>query len=216
MNGKRPGWFLDWTGECVAIVGAGPSVKQADVDRLHDRIHVVAINTSYKLCKWADVLYSCDNEWWKLNKGATDFPGLKITQNDQAVKDYPDIKKVDIRRSHNAVVNDFLMDKPGEIGGGGNSGFQMVNPSVQFGGTAIMLIGFDLCGDNNQPHWHGRHPSPMNNPIETNFRTWRETLEKAKPKLDALGIDVVNCSPISTLKQYPKISIDEAFRRWTL
>jgi hypothetical protein len=211
-------WFPDWDGECVAIVAAGPSVKQADVDKLRDRIHVVAINESYKLCKWADMLYACDDKWWNLHRGAKDFRGLRVTQNDEAVRNYPELKKVKIRRSgpKDQIIHDFLMDEPGEIGGGGHSGFQAMNLVAQFGATAIMLLGFDMCYLNGQVHWHGRHPPPVENPIEENFRRWIAKTDKAKESLDALGIDVVNCSPISLLTKYPKISVDDALKRWGL
>src|SRR5215467_2175986 len=145
MNGNRPDWFPYWAGECVAIVGAGPSVTKDDVDKLRDRIHVIAINTSYKLCPWADILYSCDVDWWKLNKEALKFSGLKITQNDEAMKLFPELKKITIRRrNQQEIVHDFLMDTTGEIGGGGNGGFQMMNLSAQFGATAMLLVGFDF------------------------------------------------------------------------
>lgn len=212
-----PDWFPDWSGECVAIVAAGPSVKQDEVNKLRDRIHVIAINESYKLCRWADALYSCDKMWWDLNKGAKDFSGLKITQCDQAVKVYPDIKKINIRRTQNNVVHEFLMDKAGEVGGGGNGGYQMLNLAVQFGATAVALLGFDCCSpDIQKPHWHGRHPSPLNNPIQTNFVTWRTHLDNAAAKLAQLNVDVVNCSPISTVSKYPRLTVDDALKRWTL
>jgi hypothetical protein len=213
---NKPEWFPDWSGECLAIVAAGPSVTPQQVDALRNRIHVAVINESYRLAKWADILYACDHLWWLQAKGAKDFSGLKITQDDVAVKHYPELKKVTVKKEKGSIVHDLLMDAAGEVGGGGHSGFQMINLSAQFGVTGILLVGFDMCGDCHKPHWHGRHPSPMTNPIESNFQTWRKNLAGAKPKLDALGIDVVNCSPISTLTTFPKISVEEALKRWTL
>jgi hypothetical protein len=212
----KPGWFPDWTDECVAIVAAGPSVKKEDVSKLKDRIHVIAINESYRLCNWADAMYSCDRDWWRLAKGAPDFPGLKITQEPQAAKEFPDLKCVTIRRYQNSIVHDMLFDTWGEIGGGGNSGFQCMNLTAQFGVTAIMLLGIDCTGDANKPHWHGRHPPPLNNPIVTNYDNWRRNIDGAAGKLKARGIDVVNCSPISTLTKYPKMTVEEGLERWKL
>jgi len=214
LNGKD--WFPDWTGECVAIVAAGPSVKQDDVNKLKDRIHVAVINESYRLAPWADVLYACDHHWWIHVKGAKNFSGIKITQDEIAIRHFPELKKVSVKKDKASIVHELLMDKAGEVGGGGHSGFQMINLSVQFGATGILLIGFDMCGDPNKPHWHGRHAPPMNNPIEVNFKNWRKYLADAKPKLEALGIDMVNCSPISTLQDYPKMTVDEALERWSL
>jgi len=215
IGGKRPDWFPDWSGECVAIVGGGPSVNQAEVDKLKDRIHVIAVNSSYRLCKWADMLYACDNEWWKHAKGAKDFPGLRVTQDDVALKFFPDLKKVKIRRK-NEICHDLLMDNYGEIGGGGNSGFQSMNLALQFGATAIALLGFDFCDFNGKIHWHGRHPYPMNNPTGTAYTGWRKHMGRAAVLLKLRNIDVVNCSPISVLDCFPKMTTEEALRRWTL
>jgi len=219
MNGNRPDWFPDWTGECVAIVGAGPSVKREDVAKLQDRIHVVAINKSYELCRWADILYSCDDGWWNLAQGAKDFSGLKITQDAGLLPSFPDIKRIQIRGAKNHhCCHDFLMEKWGEIGGGGNGGYQMLNFSAQLGATGIMLIGFDFCAHNlhMHPHWHGRHPLPLHNPVQVNFDKWRTTMENAAPTIAKLGIDVVNCSQISVLNCFPKMSVDDALKRWSL
>jgi len=213
---NKPDWFPDWQDECVAIVAAGPSINQADVDKLRDRIHVVAINESYKLCKWADILYSCDDAWWRLVNGAKDFPALKISQDKDAVARFPDIKRIKVKLVKGIIIHDLLMDEWGEVGGGGNSGFQCINLLAQSGVTAIALLGFDMCNRNGQIHWHGRHPSPMNNPIEYNYQQWRDRLHQVKPKLDVLGIDIVNCSPISTLQYYPRVSVDEMLARWGL
>jgi len=92
----------------------------------------------------------------------------------------------------------------------------MMNLAAQFGATAILLLGFDMCYLNGQVHWHGRHPPPVDNPIDSNFEKWIRTTDTAKQKLDGLGIDVVNCSMISKLTKYPKLGIDDALKRWTL
>ena len=73
-------WWQDWRDECVAIVGAGPSAKTVGVEKLKNRIHVIAINESYQLCPWADILYSCDAEWWHLREQKIkEFAGMKMT-----------------------------------------------------------------------------------------------------------------------------------------
>jgi len=221
IAGDRPKWFPMWEGECAAIVAAGNSVKRNEVDMLKDRIHVVAINTSYELCKWADMLYACDSVWWQYKDGAKDFKGLKVTQaHEKVMEQWPEIKKVTIRRDHKAPCHDFIMDKYGEIGGGGNSGFQVLNLLAQFGVTAVALLGFDMAIIGEKIHWHGRHPDSgkyiMNNPSEANFRVWRNNFIKAAPKLAALGIDVVNCSLESTLGCFPKMNVETALKRWGL
>ena len=78
-----------------------------------------------------------------------------------------------------------------------------------------MLIGFDMDGS-NQIHWHGQHPVPLRNPDNFRFVQWRKMLDDKAPQLKKAGIDVVNCSPISSLTAFPKLTIDGALERWQL
>jgi hypothetical protein len=205
-------WWQDWRGECVAIIGAGPSAKAIDVDMLRGRIHAIAINESYRLAPWADIVYSCDLAWWRLHKGLEEFAGLKLTHDLIACRTYPALKHIKIE---NVGSDDILTDQPSYVGAGGNSGFQAMNLAIQFGATGILLVGID-CNLEHGPHWHGRHPYQMNNPAPSNVKRWRAAFDSVASKLHALGIDVVNCSPISALTNYPKMTVPEALSRWQL
>jgi hypothetical protein len=217
INGKRPDWFLDWQGECAAVIGAGPSLTKADVEKLRERIHVIAVNTSYKLCPWADALYSCDANWWEQNQGAKDFPGLKIGFDYDGRLRFPDVRRIKIKGRLHHWVNEIVMDEDGQIGAGANSAYQACNIAAQFGATAILLLGLDMMDDaRKSAHWHGKHRWPLHNPIQSNFDKWIENFRNAAPTFQKLGIDVVNCTARSALQGYPQMSIEEAFKRWSL
>lgn len=196
-----------WDGECVAIVASGESAKTVGVEALRDRIHVIAINSSIDLCPWADMLYSCDMNWWRSCNGMPQFNGLKITQDLLAKTLYPDLIRIEVPANSDDIRQQF-----GTVGAGGNSGFQALNLAVQVGATGIALVGIDCVGE----HWHGRHLPPCTNPDESNFIRWRKAFDGAQPTLAAMGVDVVNCSPISTIKAYPKMTIEQMLRRWSL
>jgi hypothetical protein len=219
-QGKKFPWWQDWRGECVAIVAAGPSAKTVGVEKLKNRIHVIVINESYQLCPWADILYSCDADWWNLRrKEIAKFKGIKLTMNDpihgSKLHGIDGLNRLTIPQHCNVWVNDLLLDKPGVIGSGGHSGFQMINQCVQFGATGICLIGFDMNAGGGL-HWHGNHPSPLRNPDDARFWQWRIDTEKIAPRLKTLDIDVVNCSITSALTVFPKMTIDQTFERWGL
>jgi hypothetical protein len=59
-------------------------------------------------------------------------------------------------------------------------------------------------------HWHGKHPRGMNNPTNGNTERWRRAIDAPAAKVAALGIQVINCSPVSTLRNYPKMTLAEA------
>jgi hypothetical protein len=204
-------WWQDWRGECVAIIASGPSAKKANIAALRDRIHVVVVNDCYKLCSWAEILYSCDAPWWKVHGGAKDFGGLKITQDAAAIAIYPGLLKVEVA----AKSDDLLLDEPGKLGAGGNSGFQLFNLVVQMGAAGIALIGFDMSTRAGE-HWHGRHPQPLSNPMPSNCDRWLKAFNGSVGKLNELGVQVVNCSSESALTAFPKMNIEGALARWRL
>ncbi len=218
-NGRKkfPTWWQDWRGECVAIVGGGPTAKIAGVEKLRDRIHVVVINESYQLCPWADILYSCDAEWWKLRQEQLKkFAGIKIGFRPPGdLVHIKNVNSITIPKRGEEFLHDFFFDEPGTVGSGGHSGFQAINLMAQFGCTGIGLVGFDMNSAGGV-HWHGMHPSPLRNPDAERFREWPAIMDRMIPKLIERGIDVVNCSPVSSLKSTPKLTIDQMLERWKL
>lgn len=122
-----------------------------------------------------------------------------------AARAFPDIRLVRCdRRSEKLIV-----DRPGTVGWGGNSGFHALNLAVQFGARKIILVGFDMHLQAGH-HWHGKHPQGLNNPTDRNVGRWRRTFDAAAPQLETLGAAVVNTSPISALSNYPKMSLEDA------
>jgi hypothetical protein len=217
MKGERPAWFPDWTGQYVAVIGGGPSVKRSDVDLLQGRLRVVVINESWQLAPWADALYSCDEKWWRLRNGCPQFKGLKITQDAIAAKLFPDLKKIRLRQSTpGQYVRHLLMDEFGEVGSGQAGGFQAINWLAQLAVKGIALIGFDACEVDGKIHWHGRHGVELNNPDQSTFVGWKTWLENAAPKLAALDIDVVNCSMVSAVGCFSRYSVAATLERWQL
>ena len=177
-------WWQDWRDECVAIVGGGPSAKTSGVEKLKNRIHVIAVNESYQLCPWAEVLYSCDGAWWQLRHSKINgFAGLKLCFDAPRGDPPQKINKIVVaKHGDDKYVNDFLFSDPGVVGSGGHSGFQMINLSAQFGATGIMLVGFDMDSGSGI-HWHGQHPVPLRNPDDLRLKEWRKVLDANAPRL---------------------------------
>jgi hypothetical protein len=134
-----------------------------------------------------------------------EFQGLKLSQ-DVKVAHRPQwgVRRVEVARSHDRLLVDFF----GTIGWGGNSGFGALNLAVQFGAKRIVLVGFDMRLDKGL-HWHGAHAG-LHNPNDRNVARWRRVIDGAAPTLKALGVEVLNASPISALQAYPKVDFMEA------
>jgi hypothetical protein len=201
----KPAWFPDWTGETCVIIAGGPSAGQVNIGLARGKAKVITINTSWRLAPWADVLYSCDDAFWRTNKGVEEFPGLKISQDASAVARFPHLLKRVVCRK----VDELLTGEPGTIGWGGNSGFQAINLAVQFGAKKLILVGYDMRLDRGL-HWHGAHPKSMNNPTPRNVERWCRAVDSTAPILAQMGIPAINCSPVSMLTAFPKMSLAEA------
>jgi len=158
---------------------------------------------------WADAVYGCDEAWWLHRKGLPEFKGLKLCYRKNGLQGYPDIRRIGIPLP--GEKGDHLaLKEVGEVGSGGNSGFQAFNLAVQFGAKRILLVGFDMI-NTGQVHWYGRNSwTGANNPDENNFRRWRKAFENASRQCRDLGIEVINCSPYSALDCFPKMTLEES------
>ncbi len=153
-------------------------------------------------------MYGCDAAWWRFREGLSAFNGFKICHDGNGL-DYPGLLKVKIKRD-GREFSDELQFSTDTIGGGGNSGFQALNLVALFGGSPVFLVGFDMLG----AHWYGRNTWPgANNPIDRNFHRWMAAFGRAAPVLKDRGISVFNLSPLSALKCFPRITVDQAIER---
>ena len=67
------------TGGLVVCLATGPSLTQADVDRVRGKATVIAVNDAHRLAPWASALYSSDRYWWAHHRGVPAFTGYKVT-----------------------------------------------------------------------------------------------------------------------------------------
>lgn len=208
LNQDIPSWWPNWHGLTCVIVAGGPSAKSQDLALVRKSgAKVIVVNNAHELAPWADVLFACDLAWWRRYGPDLQFDGLRLSTDRNACE------PVAPWRAQRVMV-----DKPSDrmnfaqfnrVGWGGNSGFQALNLAVQFGCMKIVLVGFDMTTAYGL-HWHGAHPTGMNNPSEGNIARWRRALDAAADQIEHLGIDVINASVISTLTRYRKASLVEA------
>lgn len=163
--------------------------------RIKDQVYVIAINNSYQIAPWADVLYACDRIWWDWHyKNTEDFEGLRITRDPFAKDKYPALIWIrgethnnGLSKSQDSIVN-------GEIGG-----YQAINLAVNYGAKKILLVGFDMRTIGGLSHWHGDHP----NHHKTFFESHTEHFKNMIPDLEERKIEVINCTPDSAIDAFP-------------
>ena len=200
-------WFPDWSGDIVVLVASGPSAPQVRLAAARGKAKFIAVNNSWRLAPWSDVLYSCDFSWWNAYDDWHQFAGLKVSIEYRTSEKWPEIRRMECQK-----INDFVDFSPdARIGWGGNSGFGAINLAVKFGAKRLILVGYDMTLSHG-PHWHGKHKVGMHNPLPANVRRWRRAIDNAEPSLKAHGVRILNASPISGLEAYPKIGFEEALK----
>lgn len=197
---NRPEWFPDWDGEPCVIIASGPSAVDQPIDLIQGRARTIAINNSWKLAPWSDVLYGSDCNWWASGQGDS-FKGLKVSRSN-----IDGIHKVELVRKGIGWVDDIIFEPNGTIGAGGTGAFQALNLAVQFGCKRIALIGVDARLDLGE-HWHGKH-THCGNSTDRTAEFWRDSFNAAAPKLLDAGILVTNCSPVSAITAYEKMDLE--------
>jgi len=193
-----------WEGKTVAILGSGPSMSKAVAERIHAAaIPTIAINTTFRLAPWADMIYAADARWWSVYERAVqDFPGLKVT----CEADAPFHTIPDLRLLKQTGRTGFDPD-PTCVRTGGNSGYQSIHVAVHAGARRILLCGFDMRGEG---HWHGLHPDPLRNAGEEIFTRWFEWYATLFEALEPMDVEVLNCTPRSALPFWPVVDLEEA------
>lgn len=73
-----------------------------------------------------------------------------------------------------------------------------------FGATRVLLLGVDL--KNPGDHFFGKHPEGLRPSDQRRFDIFQRQFDHYQPK----GVEIINCSPNSALKAYPRMRLQDA------
>lgn len=198
-------WWPDWRGKTVVIAASGPSQRREDLELARGRAKVMAINNTWQIAPWADVLYACDNSWWQLGEpgygqhAMRDFCGLLVSGSSHT------------KRTHHLAIREVSEAVYGaNLGGGGNSAFQAVNIAALWGADRILLTGVDCMKPGE--HWHGLHTNSKSlaHSRQSTMDNWQKAFGAVAPLLAARRVEVVNCSRETALKCFPRVGLEGA------
>ena len=202
-----------WKGETFTILGCGPSLNIDDVMTCSEITRVIAINSSFRMAPFADVLYAGDGHFWDQYPDAMNFTGIRVgmAYDMHAGKYYPNIQDKDP-----AMIK--MMGCSGETGlelydrralrMGRNGGFQAINLAVHLGAKRIILLGYDMQLVDGVNHWPGAEPRGKHQPPEP-FDLFIPAFDTMVDDLAAQNIEVINCTPGSALETFPVMPIHE-------
>lgn len=204
---KPDGWPVDrfsvirpaWAGETVVCIAGGPSVADIDLEAIRGKARFIAINNSYLIAPWADLLYFADYRWWEWHRDRPEFKsfaGAKVTIQGTGSL----VPDTSTHLLHN-YGTDGLSEVPNGLHTGCNSGYQAINIAYLAGARRIILLGYDMRFRNGRSHWHLGHP--LRNP-ELHYEMYAKLFGSTRKQLDAAGIEVFNCCLDSHINAFPR------------
>lgn len=201
-----------WPDQTFVVIGGGSSLTVADCHFVRGKARLIGVKEA-SACSvdhirppapWADVLYAADTKWWKFEKGAPQFKGLKYSIEEMPgvpQRHWPD---VNILRNTGA---EGLETDPTGLRTGYNSGAQAINLAVHLGAKRIVLIGFDCWrGANGHQNWFTGHPTHIDSPYPIFLQGFAAMVDPLK---DA-GVEVINASRFTVLTAFPRVPLEEA------
>jgi hypothetical protein len=88
---------------------------------------------------------------------------------------------------------------------GGNSGHGALNIAFLAGAHRILLLGFDMTAARGH-NWHADH---ISHATEVRYGIWISRFREAATELDRRGVEVLNCSPGSSLDCFDFSDVEE-------
>lgn len=221
--------LLDWSGKTAVIIASGPGLTEAHVEHvgLQDgrvrrysgletnlgswleeplpKLKVIAINSTFKLAPWADVIYAGDLQWWKTyhKEVKKTCPGSSLWTCDHQAASHYQLNRIKGVNRPGLGLN--------VVHTGGNSGYQAINLAFLFGCRRILLLGFTMRVIDGRKHWHPDHPTPLTQVVLPD--EWRHKFVKLADDLRQHGCEVVNCDPLSALTVFPMGTIEEELKK---
>jgi len=173
------------------VIATGASVSPALMQRVR-HLPCLAVNNAWVDAPWSRALVANDAAWWRLHPQALQFAGDKWCSSKVAGVGWLPPRRLCSSAS--------------------NSGLRALDLAIHhYGATRVLLLGIDLTG----PHYHPDHPAPLGNPTAARFALFHTQFANyAREHLR--GVEVLNCSPVSTLSCFPKCSLTDALQEETV
>ena len=197
-----------WDDKPVVLVGGGPSLKGFKFDQLKSKnAYVVGVNQALfdaPCCAGvsADVM----------------FMHVRRTALESFAKKFPIYACVPENIDPTSMIHldkrwkKEFSEHPSAIHTVGSSGFAALNIAYMKKAKRIILLGFDYGVLNRGKDHHYHHKYPWHRRTTGEWPRWAAGYESALPQLRAANIEVINASPQSAIKAFPKISIAEALK----
>lgn len=193
-------------GQAVALVAGGPSLRGFDFERLRG-FPVIAINRALEVLPFAHVLWWTDASFWRRRRDAIMAHRAIWKATCQTHYHETDALPESVIQYRFTGHQGFDED-PRCLRSGNNSTYAAMHLLAHQRPARIVLFGVDMQhGPAGETHFHDGHGLPHTESTLTNLML--PYFEGLVAPLAARGIEVINASPQSALRLWPRCSIDE-------
>ncbi len=201
--------FEHWTppplyaGQDVFVIGGGPSFRGFDTSRFIGR-HVIAINSSAYSCRHLGAtLFFADHTWIKpRQRFVASWDGLVVT-------DTWDSKLLCSRALYiEPVPNapDFFVGES-RIKSSPSCGHNAISLAICASARRVILLGYDMRPGSHHDDYEEDTPASIyTNDFIPAFAGWDAAAKR-------VGVDIVNATPGSALKEFRKMGVDAFLRK---
>jgi hypothetical protein len=204
-----PFWHPErsFAGLAVGVIGGGPSIAGLDLAELAGH-RFIAINSGCRKVRPVatadDLLYFTDNSWSENRPQLLrDWPGPIVTSNRNTKARLGDL----VRRIDLAALTAAIGGFPDHVQA--SSGHSAACLAAIMGARRIVLIGFEGCAVGGRTHGHGDYSQHDLGVFDERFLPgWRGLA----PVLERYGVEIVNATPISAIREFPFAEFGAALR----
>lgn len=196
----------EWEGQTAILWGGGPSVKPEQVALAKERgWRRLAINDAgLVLDPEADAMCWGDSTWFQWNAKEL---GLYKGPYRVTWRAMPDgLTSLPFHTLRHPPMPPALSFDQVSIRCN-NSGHGALNLAISFGAKRILLIGFEMKPVGGKAHWHRRHQVSCGPSQYVDH--YAPAMAKAAKQLEGTGIEVINCTPDTFLKCFPKGKLED-------
>ena len=207
MPANRGLWRVPdiWKGGECFILGGGPSLDKETVARLKGR-RVIAVNSSFMLADWIDVMYFGDCAWLKsygYPNGILEWAGLKVTTCEaHAKRDW--IRVVKRKNGPHG-----LSTNPNYLWWNLSSGACAINLAFLFGVKRIVLLGYDMQKVDGANNWHGVYRKAGQKAGHDPYAKFLKRFPAINDTLKVHGVECLNATPNTALHEFRNVSLEE-------
>jgi hypothetical protein len=187
-------------GKNLFILASGPSLADLDMEPLSRRL-TMGLNRSFLI--YQDTKYHCTMDARLLDAYPDEYSKVR------KLFSLPNCSEGE--RIELLGTEGFSKDLEEGIYSGYTVSYFALQIAAYMGFKRIFFLGLDLCHRNEKTHFFG-HDFRSENHENGEFEKMATMLTKGKEVCDQLGIEVYNCSEITSYKGIPYISYEDALK----